>query len=171
MVISMADGSHATHYDDNSLSKLFLSHRDSSTAEVVAKAMEDSLNDGVYRSGNDSSYARPLVTDLPSASSSDGIRVLQPVNTTDLSSAIMADGVPMTDERFEDIHSLVRIRFTFALPVQFVSPSKMRAAASKPPVKNSSSSPVRFTSTKSILHVESVYFGPLKVVSKSRQKD
>ena len=107
MVISMADGSHARHYDDNPLSKLLLSHRDSSTAEVVAKAMEDSLNDGVYRSGNDLSYARPLVTELPSTSSSDGIRVLQPVNTIDLSSATMADGVPMTDERFEDIHSLV----------------------------------------------------------------
>ena len=39
MVISLADGSHARHYDDNPLSKLLLSHRDSSTAEVVAKAM------------------------------------------------------------------------------------------------------------------------------------
>ena len=107
VIISMADGSYARHHDDNPLSKLLLSQRDSSTAEMVAKAMENCLNDGVFKSGNDTSHTRPLVTELPSASSSDGERFLQPINTTDSSNATMVDGVRMTGESFKEIYSLV----------------------------------------------------------------
>jgi hypothetical protein len=74
---------------------------------VVAKAMEDSVNDGVYRSDNDASYTRPFVTELSTASSSGDRRVLQPVNTTDLSNATMVDGLPMAEKRYKDIYNLV----------------------------------------------------------------
>ena len=74
---------------------------------MVAKAMEDSLNDGVFKSGNDTSYTRPLVTELVSASPSDDERVLQPINTTDLSNVTMVFGMPMSDERYKDIYILV----------------------------------------------------------------
>ena len=55
VIISMADGSYARHCDDDSLTMLLLSQRDSATAEMVSKAMEDGLHDGILKSGNDTS--------------------------------------------------------------------------------------------------------------------
>ena len=107
IIISMTGGTIARHYEDNPLTKLLLSHRDSSTEKVVAKAMEDSVYDGVYKSDSDASYTRPFVTELSTASSSGDRRVLQPVNTTDPSNATMVNGMPMSEKRYKDIYNLI----------------------------------------------------------------
>ena len=43
VIISMADGSHARHHAGDSLTKLLLSQKDSATAEMVSRAMEDGV--------------------------------------------------------------------------------------------------------------------------------
>ena len=72
--------------------------------------MEDGLHDETSKSGNDTSYNRPPVTELPSACSSDSECDLQPINTSTLPSATMVDGAPMTEDRFSEIYSLVLMR-------------------------------------------------------------
>ena len=91
VIISMADGSYVRQWADDPLTMPLLFQRDSATAEQVSKAMEDGLHDGTSKSGNDTSYTRAPVTELPSTYSSDSEGVLQPINASTSSNATMVD--------------------------------------------------------------------------------
>ena len=129
--------------------------------------MEDGLNDGVLKSGNDTSYTRLPVTELPSACSSDSERVLQPINTSTLSNATMVDGAPMTEERFTDIYSLVLQRC--ATHPMHTSPTcqvcksyeaeKSRIKATHHELIKQPCGIHTHTHTQFPLHVQNVYYG------------
>ena len=44
--VSMSDGTYVRQQDDDPMTMILLSHRDSATAELTLRAMEEDLNDG-----------------------------------------------------------------------------------------------------------------------------
>ena len=110
MTISMSDGTYVRQHADDPLTMVLLSQRHFATAELFLTAMEDSLDDGTSKSGNDTSYTRPAVIELPSARSSGSERVLHPINATTSSDATMLGGTPMTEERFSEMYGLVLMK-------------------------------------------------------------
>ena len=92
MIISMSDGTYVRQQDDDPMTMISLSHRDSATAEQTWRAMEDDLNDGTTRSSNDTSCARPPPT--------------VPVSYTERVLRYAEAGRPVDEVRLREIYGL-----------------------------------------------------------------